>query len=214
MRTPFSRAWVTRAAVTAALVAGYGKRADAADLGGAVRRVVVAHGQRGAVRGDGGDECFVPGTDRGAGRCHRAVLGQLLGHHPQLLTARRAHRSALLSESQARQGESCGQRGVLGCQRTERHALGQRLRPHRVVRIQSHQRAFRHWQAGGLDTGTQRQRRLGQPLESLRHAEFALLGPHPGDVSGGDGRGPFCSGLGMAGAAVVRGTCLPAHEQP
>ncbi|MGW0769395.1 hypothetical protein [Streptomyces sp. NPDC002676] len=65
-----------------------------------------------------------------------------------------------------------GQGRVVGRQHANRHAVRQHLRRHRGVRVEGHERALFHREARRLDPRTQHRRRLGEPLEDFRHAEF------------------------------------------
>jgi hypothetical protein len=63
------------------------------------------------------------------------------------------------------------------------------------------------------DTAAQHRRRLSEPLEGFRHAEFALPGTHPGDVGAGDDCGALCRGLSVTRTAVVRSSWFLSHKQ-
>ncbi len=189
-----------------ALAAGGGKRADPADLGDAPRRVVVARSERRAVRGEGGGEDLVAGEERGADRLHRAVRHELLGHSRQFGPACRTDRRTHVREGQPGEREHGGQAQVVRVQDPDGDALGQGLRGERVVRVENHQRTFRHREPGRLDESAQGRCHLGEPLERLRHTELALPGAHAGDIGGGDARAHRTGRSGTGGGTTGSGT--------
>lgn len=172
-------------------------------------RILSAAAQDGRVVLHRGGNARQAGQDACHRAFHRSVTGTAAHHLAQFRQAGCTATGARLGEGQVRNGQRARQHGIVRPDGPDHHTVGRLGQGgSRYVRAEHHQGVLVHGKPRLLDRGPQRGRGLGDPLETLRDAQFPLPGADPVHIGGTHRSGP------SQGRTCGEGPALPlSYEQ-